>query len=904
MNIVNRLTLRHMKLNKRRTLVTILGVVISVAMLTAVSTIVGSLMESMKQDVIYREGDWQVCYNAVYPDGIQTIEQMDTVQDLFLRRNEGAAAIERPGDPSKRYIRLTGLDAKAMENLRVQAYQGRLPQNENEIMLSSAMKLDDGKSYAIGDTITLQLGRRSVAYEDGSRMEGEPSDQMYYEAGIAAVGEGVANLEEQLTDVKTRSFTIVGLLADNSNFPTRATISYPAITGLSEAGMGAQDTADVYMKVSDIDPGLYGRYKKAMESVNMALNENGKKSLGFNEDYLYACGISANNNINNTLYQFAALLFVIIIVGSVSMIYNAFSISVSERSRYLGMLASVGASAAQRRRSVYFEGMLVALVGIPLGIAAGVGGIAVTFQLLGPMMNSIFNIGGETTMRVVLPMSGAILSVVLAILTIMISCWVPARRAGRITPIEAIRQSQDIKLKASSVKTSALTRKLFGFSGELALKNLKRNRRRYRTTVFSLVMSVVLFLSVSSIMNLLTTSVGLEVSGINYNAYVSLWSEKQSETVQQTLEQLQSLPAAERLNCVWDTYYADAYLGDDLVGETVRNDPEYAHMRSEQGWQYVIPIWCLEDSSFEAYVRDAGLDAQALKENPVVLVNRMVYYNDSKMSEIQPLNAAVGDRLPIRLDGYRQVGENEADYEDYKSFEIDNCVLGAVTDQTPLGMNPATDNKMNVNLVMPRSHYQKLWAESALPDYKNGGSSVQTIYYAASDTEELYRQYNQICQTMGVYTASFVDVDEQQRSMTQLMTVIQVMVYGFVSLISLICVANIFNTISTSMQLRTREFAMLKSVGMDPQAFKRMIRYESLMYGFKALLYGLPIAFGVIYLAYLQLQQGFGFAFMIPWKQLLAAIVGVFAVVGVTMLYASHKARGKNIVDALKQENL
>lgn len=140
--------------------------------------------------------------------------------------------------------------------------------------------------------------------------------------------------------------------------------------------------------------------------------------------------------------------------------------------------------------------------------------------------------------------------------------------------------------------------------------------------------------------------------------------------------------------------------------------------------------------------------------------------------------------------------------------------------------------------------------------------------------------------------------------MEQLMTVLQVLVYGFVSLISLICVANIFNTISTSMQLRTREFAMLKSVGMDPRAFKRMIRYESLMYGVKALLYGLPISYALIYLSYLQLQQGFGFAFMVPWKQTLVAVIGVFAVVGVTMLYAGHKARGKNIIDALKQENL
>ena len=158
------------------------------------------------------------------------------------------------------------------------------------------------------------------------------------------------------------------------------------------------------MKVNDVDPEIYGRYNALKESVDMAPGQEGKKEAEFNEDYLYACGISSNSNINNTLYRFAGMLFVIIIVGSVSMIYNAFSISVSERSRYLGMLASVGASAAQRRRSVYFEGLVVAIIGIPLGMLAGVGGIAVTFHFLGPMMGSIFKIGGETTVYTVLPL--------------------------------------------------------------------------------------------------------------------------------------------------------------------------------------------------------------------------------------------------------------------------------------------------------------------------------------------------------------------------------------------------------------------------------------------------------------------------------------------------------------------
>lgn len=147
------------------------------------------------------------------------------------------------------------------------------------------------------------------------------------------------------------------------------------------------------------------------------------------------------------------------------------------------------------------------------------------------------------------------------------------------------------------------------------------------------------------------------------------------------------------------------------------------------------------------------------------------------------------------------------------------------------------------------------------------------------------------------------NMEEQRQAAESLTIIIQVFTYGFVILLALISVANIFNTLSTSIALRKREFAMLKSVGMTPQGFNQMMDYESLFYGLKALLYGLPLSFAVMVLMYRIMSRNLEFGFFVPWGSVLIAVVAVYAVVGVTMLYGGKKIKKQNIIEGLRQEN-
>ena len=106
-------------------------------------------------------------------------------------------------------------------------------------------------------------------------------------------------------------------------------------------------------------------------------------------------------------------------------------------------------------------------------------------------------------------------------MTIFISTYIPARRASKVSAIDAIRQTDDIKLSGKTVKTSKLVRKVFGMEAEIGLKNVKRNRKRYLATVFSLVISIILFLSVSYFTENLKKSFEMSQNNIQYDIQIS-----------------------------------------------------------------------------------------------------------------------------------------------------------------------------------------------------------------------------------------------------------------------------------------------------------------------------------------------------------------------------------------------
>ncbi|WP_080846302.1 FtsX-like permease family protein [Cytobacillus gottheilii] len=866
MNIVNKLTIQHLKQNKRRTLVTIFGVIISVAMIVAVTTLGVSFLDLFKKQSIANHGEWHVSYENVSKEQIQAIQDDEQTQSSFLSRNDGYAYLTGSENDNKPYVFIKSFDTAGLKNYPVHIKEGRLPEASNEVVLSEHIETNGGVSYQVGDELTLQVGERVNTLPDADpERELKQTDSLIQLDGETA--ETIAETDEQ-------TFKIVGMIERPEWEPTWS----PGYTVISfvdgeEAGL----LADVSVIVKDINKDIFDHAEALAKSIGLE-----KTSLSFNDSLLRYYGVTDNANLQTTLYRLLGIIVAVIMIGSIALIYNAFAISVSERSRHLGMLSSVGATKRQKRNSVFFEGFVIALISIPLGIIAGLTGIWITFLLINDMIEGALGISEKLTV-VITPMS-IVTACLLSLATIFISTYLPAVKASKISAIDAIRQSQDVKLTGKKIKTPKLVRKLFGIEGEIGLKNLKRNKRRYNVTVFSLVISILLFLSVSFFTDSLKKSLELSQEGINFDIRVSLNSNDEEKT-----EQLSSVTEYDLVESSVLHKYIDLnfYVKEEEAALPLQEDIQSGLLESdEKGFLYNATVSSLDEQSFEEYAEQIGAYSFSDKTSgdfPVIMVNTAQYQDSEsgRFVETEAIIKEIGDTLSLYYHDYGQSIDKS----------VTDITIAAETNEVPMGIHYAGPG--SVHFITTEAVYNEL-VTADIQDLANS-----SVYLRSSDPLKLQEMIEDADADLHVY-----NLYRERQEQEQLILILSVFTYGFIALITLISVANIFNTISTSVSLRKREFAMLKSVGMTPMGFNKMISYESLFYGLKSILYGLPLSLIVMYLIYYATTSSFDYKFEVPWMNIFYCIISIFLIVGTSMLYSIRKVNQDNIIESIKQENI
>lgn len=869
MNIVNKVTLRQLRLNKKRTLVTILGVIISVAMITAVATLAFSTMDLMQRVTIAQNGNWHVAYKDVNIEQFRAVENDASTQTAFLSQNLGYAKIDGAKNITKPYLFVRAFDDAGFSGMPVHVTEGRLPKNENELLLPEHAKKATEKGFSVGESLSLLVGTRI----------GMDNDKPLWQGTRLATDDN-GNVTERLEGAAAHTYTIVGFYERPDWEPAWAA-GYSALTATSAKALTAGQTADAYVALKTVDRGLYGHAQEVCAA-------NGIASPQFNNALLRYYGVLQNDELQNIFVTFCSIIMAIIMVGSVSLIYNAFAISVSERSRHLGMLSSVGATKKQKRNSVFFEGAAIGAVSIPLGFGAGVLGIYVTFLILNNILSGT-PLADEGFQVVIKPMV-VIISVAVSALTIFISTYLPARRASKVSPIDAIRQTGDVKLSKKSVKTSRLTRKLFGIEAEIGLKNLKRSKRRYKATIFSLAISIILFLTVSTFTGLLQQSLMLTSDGVNFDISVSQYGVGDPGPLFEQILAQDHITGYSRIT----SFDAHADVDAALVPSHLKNSPKYSELLNADGtYPYMVSLFVLDDASLAAYAKSAGIDLERLnaQNGPAAIMINTVTFKDnaeSKYRKVESMRIKPGESFTLVSQaegGERTMGD---------------VTVAALTGEAPIGVIPYGTDSGLTNLVMSQNSFALLSRNGAVP-YKEVNHKLNL---QSDDPVKLEEDISALTDVSGLSRVNVFNAFTARQQEQQIVSMTSLFVYGFIVLITLICIANIFNTISTSIALRRREFAMLKSVGMTPSGFNKMIRYESVFYGLKALLYGLPVSFILMWLLYRSLGGSFEFPFPVPWLSIVLAVVLVFVIVGATMLYSTRKTKKENIVDALKQENI
>ena len=832
MKIENKLTLRHLKINKRRSIITILGIIVSVAMITGVMVSFSSFIRYYCEVSEYSEGtSAAVVYDAT-PEQVKALRENEKIGKVGLSaklKPEDFSFSLNPDDKKAAIYYIQCGDDGYFEQMVTCPVDGRLPENENEIAVEKKFLEIQSLDWKIGDTVTLTLG---------DVQEGE--------------------LYGTFTPVKTAEYRITGLL--NNNLPTSGC---PILRNISAAE--AQGKVNVNLELKEYDRHAYRTIQEILES-------SGAQGYTISRDILLGHGIFTASDTVMHLLPFVIVMIVIIMAASVTMIYNAFSMSLAERTRYLGMLASVGATKKQKHRSVLFEGFVLGITGIPFGIGFGVLGIFITLKAVGQSIVSTGMLGDDVdhiSFNTDVPLWAIISIVVFSAMTILISCLIPARKASRITPVDAIRQTNEVKLKAGKLRSSKLIRKIFGYEGELANKNLKRNGRKGRVITFSIALSVVIFLTV----NYFCTGMMQVVGGENSAYDVSAFAETESDYKKLT------------------EYVADMQNVDDYAGicSKSKNYDDFSGFKNlcpglgdeslytpagksfiEKKGRYIVSF--IDDECFRELCEKNGLDSKDyFGTDACVIMN-----NVDRVSGKALLNdKAIGSKL---------LTQDEMS----KDFEL---TLKGFIKYDPDELVCRITSGSGIYVYAPMS----TWF-----DMKLGHTAFVIIstdkHEEVADELRTLPDLNRFSMPLAVE-----DSAENIKTTKQVVFVMEVFIYGFIVLITLVTVFSIMNTISTGMDLRVREFAMIKSVGTTPKGIRKMILLESLFYGLKALVFALPLS---VLLTFLMNQTVIddNIPFFIDWKLYIMAVIAVFIIVGVSMLMGVSKLKRMTIIDALKED--
>ena len=869
MNILHRVTSKTLLKNKTRTIVTIIGVVLSVAMVTAVTSFISSTQNFLLRNVSATEGNWQAGLIRMSYQKTMALKNDDAVDQAAYTRLLGFAKLEGSINDAKPYLCVQAFDEEAFGLLGISPMEGRLPENDSELLISEHIWLNGGVRLRVGDTLTLPVGDR--VYADGSiatdNYPYSPDDE-----------------PETLSVRETKTYTIVGI-CERPGLESYSAGGYSVLTLLEPGSLDAADTVSLYVTMK--------QPRNIFETMPAFADE---MDIRYHSELLRYMGISQNDNFNAVMYSMAAILIVLIMVGSISLIYNAFAISVSERSRQFGMLSSVGATSRQIRNSVIYEALVISGIGIPLGVLSGIAGTGATLYLLRDSFSSLLN--GDDVFFLSVSVPAILIAAVVGLLTVLISAYIPARRAARLSAIEAIRQTGDIRLRSRQVRTPRWVRKLFGLEGDLALKNFKRNRRRYRATVFSLFISVVLFISVSTYTTQLKSSVTVLYGDINYSLAVTVpYEDTSEEETQAFYHALENADGVKAFSMLRKTGGQAPIEREQLTDKVWELGVEAGYFQEDASDTLGFTIIAPDEKTFARYIDDLGLNLADYTDTsrPRAIVVDKFVSRDRNGRYVE------GTVLQQEKNSVVQIaGTSEPQEEGDGETSPASVTLGAYTDKTPLGVTTQSGLSMNgmqvtVNLIVSPAVFHEVFDE---------GFAQGSVLYAV-DADNPSKAEESINSAIKQLRNGFncINYAAQQEQNEKTILIFNVLTYGFIALISLITIANVFNTISTNMHLRRREFAMLRSVGMTQKGFRKMMNFECLFYGLKALLYGLPVSLLVVFLIRAAMLQGVEALFTFPWLSFAVAIFSVFLVVFITMMYAMSKIRRENIVDALKNEN-
>ncbi len=886
MQILNRLTIRNLKLNKRRTIVTIIGIILATALLTAVATMAVSLKESVTLRSKKVDGDFHLLLYDMTDKEKESVINNRQVESYYETHEVGYGVLDGCVNDSKPYVYIEALDSDTFEKAEINVTSGRLPEDDSEIVISSHIKTNGGVKYNLGDKITFDIGDRTY---NGKKLY---QNDTYRE-------------DEQLEAKQTKTYKVVGI-CDRLPYgeEPRTAPGYSVITLANKADTSL-NKSDIYLRFNkkalkdryDLTADILGVDKTLFNKLNSGkLEDKEIQTLKSQLDKTHSYYI--NNSLIKYeafydssvafVYNMAAVVMVIIIITSAVCISNSFAISINQKTKQYGMLASIGATPRQIRKNVFFEAAFMGVIGIVAGIGGGLSASYILVVLSNKMLIDTF----EMSIVYAPSLLGVLLSIVLAIVTIVLSALVPAIRASRMSPIMAINHSEDIKIKSKSLKTPKLIGKVWGEGGVLAYKNMKRNKRKYRVITISIALSVSTFIALYGFMSLLTESVNRYANDkIDLRVYMSSYK---SMSVDEANKKVSNI--VNRINN--ETNITDFTFARGFYA-SLKDEPKYSSDYKEvnkyeaglaENNGYYISIISLGNEEYGKYIKKLGISKETAQSGGILVDNTYQYINNG--NDIKYFNIydgyKAGDVLTYRIDTSNSSKslDNSKSSDDTTLYDIR---IVALSNERPFGYDNAYTSYGY--LIVSDDYMNRI-------DTKNTDSTLLNI-----NCDDPDKAQDILVNEFDIGKNNIVNAAQERRNNENLILTIKIFLYGFIAIVSLIGITNIFNTVTTGMELRGKEFAMLQSIGMTKKEFDKMIRMESVFYGSKALIIGVVSGTLLSYVIYIAAGES-QLRYVFPLQAIVIAVVVVIILLLGIMKYSIVQIRKQNIIETIRNENI
>lgn len=827
MNILKKLTIKDLKLNKKRTIGTLVGIILSSALITVVVGMLFTMQNTLFKSTVNDTGYYHIKLLNIPKEEINKIKNNQDYSHFEEINNLGSTIIRDKHDNDVS-LNVYSMNKNTFDYLK-NNLEGEFPKSENDIIIGDMFA--KANKIKIGDTITLDIGKLNV--QEKLFLE-NPKTYNFKVTGT----------------IKTYERTIITTNIESENIDLYLTLKNP------------KNYKKDFRELLEVDP------------YNEEEAENAKYDYAINRDLLNWEVFSFNDDVLKLLIRAVSIVLFIIILTSVFSIRNSFSISMTEKIKTYGMLSSVGATKKQIKKMVLFEGLYLGTIGILIGIVLGTGITFLLTQIINALASNANMLQDGWKFYYKFSIIPMIMAIVLGFIIIYLSSISSAKKASKVSPIQNLRNSDNLKSKKIKLKTPKYIKGLFKIGGVLSYKNLKRSKRKYRVTIISLTVSIFVFIIASSFIEYGMKTIKEQYMDVDYNIVV-----RSNYNDEKFNEEAQKLAELENGSIIYEIDFSneETYIikeekniknknlltqicteynneGTECIGENIKGVHTQFHI--------------LDDESFKEYTKKIGTNYNEIKDQ-VIIINNTLDSMSSKKKFIENTNYKKGDEIKL----------NSIETNKEKIFTV-----GAVTTERYYGLEHVYSDQLT--LVVNRKYF----------DLK---TRTESIIYNSKNADKLEEKIKEIDKNLKIY-----NLQEELKQIKTTILIFGIFIYGFIIVVTLIGITSVFNTITSNIELRQKDFAMLKSIGMTKKEFNKMITLESLFYSFKSLFIGILLGTIGSYFIYKLMSGITDFGYIPPIKSILIAIIFVIVIVFIIMKYSINKINKQNIIETIRRDNI